>query len=86
MTPANSLSAVSLTPENNLLAVLLTPAITFFPGVIDTGQKKPKTLKFIIGVNDTGEKFIGGVFVTGDTPVRNLSLISTTPAKIFDED
>jgi hypothetical protein len=39
LTPANSLSAVSLTPANNSSAVLLTPAITFFPSVVDTGQK-----------------------------------------------
>jgi hypothetical protein len=39
LTPANSLLPVSLTPVNNLLPVSLTPAITFFPGVLDTGQK-----------------------------------------------
>ncbi len=33
-TPVNSLSQVSLTPVKNLL-----PALTFFPGVVDTGQK-----------------------------------------------
>jgi hypothetical protein len=32
-------AAVSLTPANILLAVSLTPEITFFPGVVDTGQK-----------------------------------------------
>ncbi len=80
MTPANSLSAVSLTPANNLSAVSLTPAITLFPGVIDTGQKLPKNIKFITGINDTAEKlfsgvndtadkFIGGVVDTGDKKV-----------------
>jgi hypothetical protein len=39
LTPVNSLSAVSLTTANNLSAASLTPAITFFPGVVDTGQK-----------------------------------------------
>jgi hypothetical protein len=39
LTMANSLSAVSLTPANNFSVVSLTPAITFFPGVVDTGQK-----------------------------------------------
>jgi hypothetical protein len=33
----------------------MTPVITFFPGVVDTGQKKPKSLKFIAGINDTGD-------------------------------
>jgi hypothetical protein len=32
------LSAVTLTPVNKLLPVLLTPVITFFPGVVYTGQ------------------------------------------------
>jgi hypothetical protein len=39
LTLMNILSLVSLTPANNLSAVSLTPVITFFPGVIDTGQK-----------------------------------------------
>ncbi len=29
----------SLSPVKNLSVVLLTPAITFFSGVVDTGQK-----------------------------------------------
>ncbi len=48
-----------------------------FSGVIDTLQKKTKSLKFIasvndtaeklfIGVNDTADKFFGGVSDTGD--------------------
>jgi hypothetical protein len=45
--------------------VSLTPAITFFPGVVDTGQKKPKGLK-LTGVNDTADKFFGGVNDTGE--------------------
>ncbi len=55
-----------MTPVNNLSPVLLTPAITFFPGVVDTGQKKPKGLKFIAGVNDTAEKLFAGVNDTGE--------------------
>jgi hypothetical protein len=31
--------AVLFTPVNNLSPVSKTPAITFFPGVVDTGQK-----------------------------------------------
>jgi hypothetical protein len=43
---------VLLTPVNNL----------YFPGVVDTiEKKKPKSLKFIIGVNDTAEKLFTGV-------------------------
>jgi hypothetical protein len=34
----------------------MTPAITFFPGVVDTGQKYSKSLKVIASVNDTDEK------------------------------
>jgi hypothetical protein len=44
----------------------LTPAITFFPGVIDTGQKKPKSLKFVAGFNDTAEKLFTSVKDTAD--------------------
>jgi hypothetical protein len=51
---------------NNLLPVSTTPAITFFPGVVDTGQKEPKGLKFIAGVNDTAEKLFTGVNNTTD--------------------
>jgi hypothetical protein len=59
---------VSTTPANNL----------YFPSVVDTVQKKkPKSLKYIAGVNDTAErlftnvndtadKFFGGVSNTGD--------------------
>jgi hypothetical protein len=58
--------------------VSLTPAITFFPGVVDTGQKYQKSLKFIArvidtteklftGVNDTASKFLAGVNGTGNT-------------------
>jgi hypothetical protein len=36
-----------------LSPVTTTPVITFFPGVVDTGQKYPKSLKFIASVNDT---------------------------------
>jgi hypothetical protein len=44
----------------------LTPAITLFPGVVDTGQKQPKSQKLFTGVNDTADKFFGGVSDTGD--------------------
>jgi hypothetical protein len=45
MTPAKNLTPVSLTPVNNL----------FIPGVVDTVQKKLKSLKLIAGVNDTAD-------------------------------
>jgi hypothetical protein len=48
--------AMTLTPVNNL----------YFPGVVDTVQKKPKSLKFIAGVNDTTEKLFTGVNYTAD--------------------
>jgi hypothetical protein len=38
-----------------------SPAITFFTGVVDTGQKYSKCLKLIAGVNDTSEKLFSGV-------------------------
>jgi hypothetical protein len=44
----------------------LTPAIKLLPGVVDTDQKKPKSLKFIAGVNDTAEKLFTGVNDTAD--------------------
>ncbi len=47
---------MSLTPVNNL----------YFPGVIDTVQKKTISLKFIAGVNDTAEKLFTGVNDTAD--------------------
>jgi hypothetical protein len=62
-------------PVNNLSLVSMTPAITFFPGVIDTGQKKPKSLKFITGVNDTTKILFSGVI---DTPDKFFAG-STTP-------
>jgi hypothetical protein len=34
---------------------------TFFPGVVDTGQKYPKSLKSIAGNNDTAKKLFTGV-------------------------
>jgi hypothetical protein len=55
-TPAKNLWPVSLTPVNNL----------YFPGVVDTIQKKPKSLKFIAGVNNTAEKLFTGVKNTAD--------------------
>ncbi len=38
----------------------------YFPGVVDTVHKKPKSLKFIAGVNDTAEKLFSGVNDTAD--------------------
>jgi hypothetical protein len=52
-----------------LLPVTTTPAITFFPGVVDTSQKYPKSLNFIAGVNDTADKFFAGVNNTADKTV-----------------
>jgi hypothetical protein len=46
--------------------VTTTPTITFFSGVVDTGHKEPKSLKFIAGVNDTAEKLFTGVNDTAD--------------------
>jgi hypothetical protein len=47
MTPAKNLSPVSLTPVSNL----------YFPGVVDTVQKKTKKPKIYRrgGVSDTGD-------------------------------
>ena len=59
-----------MTPVNNLLPVSLTPAITFFPGVVDTGEQ------FIAGDNDSGDKFIAGDSDTGE----QLSQVTMTPA------
>jgi hypothetical protein len=41
--------------------VTTTPLKAFFPGVVDTGQKYPKSLKFIAGNNNTAEKLFTGV-------------------------
>jgi hypothetical protein len=40
--------------------------ITFFPGVVDTGQKYQKAKNLFSGVNDTADNFFGGVSDTGD--------------------
>ena len=37
-----------------------------FPGVLIPFRKKPKSLKFIAGVNDTAEKLFSDVNDTGD--------------------
>jgi hypothetical protein len=37
-----------------------------FPGVVDTVQKKTKSLKLIAGVNDTAKKLFTGVNDTAD--------------------
>ncbi len=63
------------TPVINFLPVTRTPLKTFFPGVVDTGQKYPKSLKFIAGNNDTAEKLFTGVNETAD----KFFTVSTTP-------
>jgi hypothetical protein len=55
--------------------VSTTPAITLFPGVVDTGQKLPKSQKFFAGVNDTAEKLFAGV---NDTADKFFSAVSDT--------
>jgi hypothetical protein len=54
------------TPVINFSPVTTTPLKTFFPGVVDTGQKYPKSLKFIAGNKDTAEKLFTGVNETAD--------------------
>ncbi len=63
-----------------LLQVTTTPAITFFPGVIDTGHKLPKSLKFIAGVNDTVEELFTGV---NDTAEELFTGVNDTADKFF---
>jgi hypothetical protein len=46
-----------------------------FPGVVNTVQKKPKSLKFIAGVNDPAEKLFTGV---NDTADKFFSSVSDT--------
>jgi hypothetical protein len=58
------------TPVINFSPVTTTPLKTFFPGVVDTGQKYPKSLKFIAGNNDTAEKLFTGVNETADKFLR----------------
>jgi hypothetical protein len=66
MTPLINVSTVSMNTGKQLSPVTTTPAITFFPGVVDTGHKKPKSLKFIADVNYTAEKLFTGVKDTAD--------------------
>jgi hypothetical protein len=49
-----------MTPVNNL----------YFPGVVDTIQKKTKSLKFIAGVNDTAQKLF--TVAVSTTPLINF--------------
>jgi hypothetical protein len=58
--------------SKKLSALSLTPAIKLFPGVVDTGQKLPKSLKFIAGLNDTADKLFAGVVETGDKTVLTI--------------
>jgi hypothetical protein len=71
MTPVISCSAVSTTLAINFTLVSLTPVNNlYFPGVVDTVQKKPKSLKFIVGVNDTAEKLF--TIAVSTTPLINF--------------
>jgi hypothetical protein len=67
-----NLSAVSLTFVNNLSPVLLTPAITSSLIPVRNNQK---SLKFIVGVNDTAKKLITGV---NDTANKFLGGVNGT--------
>jgi hypothetical protein len=58
-----------------------SPAITFFTGVVDTGQKYSKSLKLIAGVNDTSEKLFSGVNDTVQELSHSLYRHSTTRYK-----
>jgi hypothetical protein len=68
---------MTMTPVINFLPVATTPVDSYrrwqrhwrqhFSSVsIDTGQKYPKSLKFIAGVNNTAEKLFTGVNDTAD--------------------
>jgi hypothetical protein len=48
----------------------------YFPGVVDTVQEKPKSRKFISGVNDTAEN----CSPVSTTPLINFSALSATLA------
>jgi hypothetical protein len=53
----------------------------YFPGVVDTVQKKkPKSLKFFAGVNDTTEKLFTGV---NDTAEKLFTGVNDTADKFF---
>jgi hypothetical protein len=70
------LAGINDTGEQLSMATM-TPAITFFPGVIDTHQKNPKSLKFnsrvnkklFSGINDTADNFFAGVNFNADKTV-----------------
>ncbi len=64
-TADNFFTGINYTGEQ-LSPVTTKPAITFFLSVVDTGHKKPKSLKFITVVNDTAEKMFTGVNDTAD--------------------
>jgi hypothetical protein len=44
--------------SQQFIAALIDTATTFFPSVVDTGQKKPKSQEFIACVNNTAEKAV----------------------------
>ncbi len=54
-----------MTPTTNSSSVTTTPEITFFLGVVGTGKKYPKSLKFIAGKNRNGPN--GTIRGPGDT-------------------
>jgi hypothetical protein len=57
--------------------------ITFFPGVVNTSQKKPNSLKFID--NDTAEKLFTTVHDTADKTMESFSYSIYTLQIIFRE-
>ncbi len=61
----DQLSAVTTTPAINLSLVTRTRTPWRW-GAAKNRQKKPKGLKFIVGVNDTAEKLFTGVNNTAD--------------------
>jgi hypothetical protein len=63
------------TPVINFSPVTTIPLKTFFPGVVDTGQKYPKSLKFIAGYNDTAKN----CSLVPTKPPINFLTVSTTP-------
>jgi hypothetical protein len=71
MTLAKNLLPVSLTLVNNL----------YFPGVVETVQKKTKSIKFIAGVNNTAEKLFTGVNDTADKFLESPANISLPTPK-----
>jgi hypothetical protein len=63
-----------------LSLVTITPAKTFYHGVVDTGQKNAKSLKFMAGVYNTAEKLFSDV---NDTAEKLFRGVNTTANKFF---